>query len=72
MNNLGDCSIGDEGCEYLSRGQWPEIKWISLCLPIIIEMIMRELLRWELKDWEKLKVRENKISEYIVAKKLYR
>jgi hypothetical protein len=33
---------------------------------------MRELHRMELKDWEKLRVRENKISEYNVRVKIYR
>ena len=28
---LGVCSIGDEGCEYLSRGQWPKLNIISVC-----------------------------------------
>ncbi len=44
FNNLGNCQIGDEGCEYLSRGKWPEIYWIWLCLLIIIESLIRELL----------------------------
>ncbi len=37
INNLEHCQIGDEGCEYLSRGKWPEIKSIWLCLLVIIE-----------------------------------
>ncbi len=32
FNNLDHCQIGDEGCEYLSRGQWPEIEWIHISL----------------------------------------
>ncbi len=44
FNNLDDCRIGDEGCEYLSRGKWPEIKSIQLCLLIIIETVIKELL----------------------------
>jgi hypothetical protein len=31
INYLGGCSIGDEGCEYLSRGQWHNILIIDLC-----------------------------------------
>jgi hypothetical protein len=27
-NYLGECSIGDEGCEYLSRTQWQNLKTI--------------------------------------------
>ena len=23
MTDVDSCEIGDEGCEYLSRGQWP-------------------------------------------------
>jgi hypothetical protein len=72
FNNLGDCQIGDEGFEYLSRGKWPKIERIWLCLLIIIEMVIRELLWWELKYWEKLRVWENTVSEYNVTVKIYR
>ncbi len=41
FNDLENCKIGDGGCEYLSRGKWPEIEWISLCLLIIIEWVIR-------------------------------
>ncbi len=44
FNNLENCKIGDEGCEYLSRGKWPKIERISLCLLIIIESGIKELL----------------------------
>jgi hypothetical protein len=30
MNYLGGCSIGDEGCEYLSRAQWHNLQIIFL------------------------------------------
>ncbi len=44
FNNLGNCEIGDEGCEHLSRGKWPKIQSIWLCLLIIIEMVIGEFL----------------------------
>jgi hypothetical protein len=72
FNNLESCLIGDEGCEYLNRGKWPKIISIWLCLLIIIETVIRELLWWELKDWEKLGVRENKTSISVVKLKIIR
>jgi hypothetical protein len=26
-----NCEIGDEGCKYLSRGQWPKLKKLEFC-----------------------------------------
>jgi hypothetical protein len=44
FNYSDNCSVGDEGCEYISRGKWPKINWIQLGLLIIIEMVIGELL----------------------------